>query len=82
MMIGNVEITTTKQQERKLMRKHTDASRMLNFKCATTFSGPIGKQLQECDIPEVTFQSIEGNFLPNIDPNELITDQKYLLEIC
>ena len=46
------------------------------------FSGPIGKQLKECDMQEVTFQPIEGNVLPNIDPNELSTDQKYLLEIC
>ena len=47
-----------------------------------SFSGPIGKQLKECDMPVVTFQPIEGNVLPNIDPNELSTDQKYLLEIC
>ena len=36
MMIGNVDITTTKQKERKLKRKHTDASRILNFICATS----------------------------------------------
>ena len=47
-----------------------------------SFSGPIGKQLKECDMPVVTFQPIEGNVLPNIDPNELSTDQKYPLEIC
>ena len=50
-----------------------------------SFSGPIGKQLKECnmpDLPVVAFQPIEGNVLPNIDPNELSTDQKYLLEIC
>ena len=29
-----------------------------------------------------TFQRIEGNVLPNIDPNELCTDQKHLLEMC
>jgi len=33
-------------------------------------------------MPVVTFQQIEGNVLPNIDPNELSTDQKYLLEMC
>src|SRR6218665_3877295 len=30
----------------------------------------------------VTFQQIEGNVLPNIDPNELSTDQKYILDMC
>jgi len=33
-------------------------------------------------MPVVTFQQIESNVLPNIDPNELSTDQKYLLEMC
>ena len=47
-----------------------------------SFSGTIGKQLKLCDMPVVTFQQIEGNVLPNIDPNELSTDQKYLLEMC
>src|SRR6218665_810821 len=28
-------------------------------------------QLKDCDMPVVTFQRIEGNVLPNIDPYEL-----------
>ena len=49
-----------------------------------SFSGrpTIGKQLKDSDMPVVTFQQIEGNVLPNIDPNKLSTDQKYLLEMC
>src|SRR6218665_56562 len=48
-----------------------------------SFSGTIGKQLKDCcDMPIVTFQRIEGNVLRNIDPNDLSTDQKYLLEMC
>jgi len=36
-----------------------------------SFSGTIGKQLKDSDMPVVTFQRIEGNVLRNIDPNEL-----------
>jgi len=46
-----------------------------------SFSGAIGKQLKDSDMPVVTFQRIEGNVLPNIDPNKLSTDQKHLLEM-
>src|SRR6218665_2538521 len=43
-----------------------------------SFSGTIGKQLKDSDMPVVTFQRIEGNVLPNIDPNELSTDQVHV----
>src|SRR6218665_14795 len=46
-----------------------------------SFSGATGKQLKDSDMPVVTFQRIEGNVLPNIDPNKLSTDQTHLLEI-
>src|SRR6218665_838785 len=47
-----------------------------------SFSGASGKQLKDSDMPVVTYQRIEGNVLPNIDPNVLSTDQKYIYLKC
>lgn len=47
----------------------------------TSYSGPIGKKLQNCEqLPVVSFESIECS-LPQIDSKILSTDQKYLFEI-
>jgi hypothetical protein len=46
------------------------------------FSGPIGKQLKECEkLPVVSFEKIETE-IPSVDnKSDLSTDQKYLYEI-
>lgn len=45
-------------------------------------SGPIGKQLQNCEnLPVVKFKRIDCE-LTNIDKKDLSTDQRYLLSMC
>lgn len=45
------------------------------------FSGPLGKQLQNCEtLPVVSFEKITSE-LPFVDSADLSTDQKYLYEI-
>ena len=48
----------------------------------TGFKGAIGKMLENCEkLSVISFEPIELE-LPNIDPEELSTDQKYLFDIC
>lgn len=47
-----------------------------------TFSGVLGKQIQQCEkLPLVKYETIDCK-LPNLDFVNLSTDQKYLYEIC
>ena len=48
----------------------------------TGFKGAIGKILENCEkLSVILFEPIEVE-LPNIDPKEFSTDQKYLFDIC
>lgn len=47
-----------------------------------THSGPIGSLLPACEkMTVVKFKAIKTN-LPNVDENDLSTDQQYLFKIC
>lgn len=48
----------------------------------TSFSGPIGKGLINCqDSPVVNYKTIDSIF-PKVDSEDLSTDQKYLWDVC
>ena len=48
----------------------------------TGFKSAIGKMLENCEKQSiVSFEPVEVE-LPNIDPKELSTDQKYLFDLC
>lgn len=47
------------------------------------FSGPIGKAIQSCEnLPVIKFTAIEGNIFPEVDFEDLSTDQKYMYKMC
>ena len=50
----------------------------------STFSGPIGKKLGDCEkLPTIAFEPIPATWVSEIQKtNDLSTDQKYLFEIC
>lgn len=47
------------------------------------YSGPIGKALVTCEqLPATAFHPIQSENLPELVPDDLSTDQKYLWDIC
>ena len=47
-----------------------------------TFSGPIGKQLENCEQRDIVqFRAIES-IIPEVNCNGLSADQQYLLDMC
>lgn len=48
----------------------------------SSFSGPIGKRLVNCqNLPVIRYEKIDSIF-PEVDSKDLSTDQKYLWDIC